>query len=151
MKYLVKNASEQDSSITIIKKMENKMAIAEVTDLTSLHRYDFSVAIPEQIYANLFLYDFTSGKRFKTDIFMGKVKMTPTGEPGRMVSAYSDQQLADRLALHKWFALEVFIADMYRMGKMEKTVKDRLTQEVQDINNDDAIRAYIIANLYYDI
>jgi hypothetical protein len=151
MKYLVKNASEQDASITIIKKMENKMDIVEVTDLTSLQNYDFSVALPDQIYANLFLYDFSNGKRFKTDIYMGKVTMTPTGDPGRMVSTYSDQQLLDRLELHKWFALEVFIPDMVRLGKANTATKNRLTQEVQGINNDDAIRDYIIANLYYDI
>ena len=149
MIYLIKTPSEQDTSIKIMQWMENKFAICSADVLPTA--YPYIVEFIEPHYDNMYLYEFSVGKRHKCDIFGGRVKMNGPLQGHRWIPEYTDVQLAERLALHQWMALTVFLEDMVRMGLTTEEDKKILVEQINSINSDIELRDFIKTNLYYDL
>ena len=64
---------------------------------------------------------------------------------------YTDEQLALRLEMTRWIALNVFLPDKKRMLNISDEEVARTTQELESFSDDRLLRDYVKENLFYNL
>jgi hypothetical protein len=112
---------------------------------------EFVVEFPQELFDDYPMADWPDGKKPVGDPFNGKVAYgAEVDKRGRRVIIYTQEQLAQRLEIWRWIAVNLFVPDKERLsGNTEATTKH--LADIALISTDTDMRQYIIDNLYYDI
>jgi hypothetical protein len=147
--WILKNRSgqfdDQPEGFNPISALENRFFICECpTQPTG----DFVVACPEQYQGCDELYLFDNGKR-TLGIADTRIQLSEELDyKYRRAIMYTSEQLALRLDMIKWIALNVFVPDKQRMLGADSAA---IVQDIEAFTSDKMLRRYVADNLYYDL
>ena len=152
--YWVKNStgtfdhSVQPEGFSVVGSRENKFFLCESTNTPT---GEFVAEFPAELYDNYDIANWPNGKKPVGDPFNGKVAFgEEVDKRGRRVIMYTAEQLAQRLEIWRWIAINLFVPDRERIiGDSGAT--NQYLSEIALISTDTDMRQYIIDNLYYDI
>jgi hypothetical protein len=139
------NFDSQPAGFNAVSALENRFFVCECpTQPTG----DFVVAFPEQYYGCDELYLFDNGKR-TLGIADTRIQLSEELDyKRRRAIMYTAEQLALRLDMIKWIALNVFVPDKQRMLGADTA---STVQEIEAFTDDKLLRRYVAENLYYDL
>jgi hypothetical protein len=135
----------QPDGFVSITAIENRFFVC---DCPTAPTGDFVVEFPEIYRGCNELYLFDNGKR-TLGIADENIQLSEEVDyKNRRAIMYTTEQLALRLDMIKWIALNVFVPDKQRMLGADTTTT---VQDIEGFTDDKLLKRYVAENLYYDL
>lgn len=152
--YFIKNCtcsfdhSTQPEGFASIIGIENKFFL---TNCPTTPTGEFVAEFPQPLFENYAYVLWENGAKTMADPFQGQVTLSEeTDKRNRRVITYTEDQLAIRLEIFRWIAVNLFVPDKEQItGNTAATITH--LAEIALISKDTDMRQYIIDNLYYDL
>ena len=113
---------------------------------------DLVILMPDEQRENHWYYLFPNDKKLLGDHFEGRVEFTAEVDAkGRRRVMYSPTQLDQRLSIIKWVAINAFIPDMVRLGKIDSATSVSHISNMNAFTNCEDARQYVVDHLFYDL
>lgn len=140
----------QPQGFSAITSIENRLFLCECPTKPD---GVFVVEFPEEAQPPQWeYYTYENGKKLWYDPWNGSVPFEEEVDyKNRRRVMYTSEQLAIRINLIKWIAINCWIPDRARIYNISLEGMNQQISEVLEINDESAITAYVKENLYYDL